>query len=90
MQGIQPKFYACGLMYALNARITFQQQWVGDTHQSGVSCPFLAPFGLLLSDHKEQVFAMGNRPTQKTQLQVEVGTETFVQVSPISLSICRG
>ncbi|ORX39034.1 hypothetical protein BD324DRAFT_679539 [Kockovaella imperatae] len=65
LQGIQPKLYAVGLMYALNARITFQQQWVGDKDRTG-----------------GQVFAMSNRPTQKTQLQVDVETETYVQSTP--------
>ena len=84
MQGIQPKFYAMGLMYALNARVTFQQKWVGDNDRT-VSGR-VSPVSVQNVDYsKGPVFAMSNRPSQKTQLQtaleVEVETQTYVQVS---------
>ena len=79
LQGIQPKFYALGLMYALNARITFQQQFVSDN--TGVSSRLHTSSGFDANSCQGQVFAMSNRPTQKTQLQVDVETETYVQTS---------
>jgi hypothetical protein len=36
LQGVQSKFYAIGLMYALNSRINFQQA-AADTLTAGVS-----------------------------------------------------
>jgi len=38
LQGVQSKFYAIGLMYALNSRINFQQA-AADTQTAGVSFP---------------------------------------------------
>ena len=61
LQGIQPKFYAMGLMYALNQRVSFRTQLATDADE---------PDG--------PVFALSNRPTQKT-IQVEIDTETYVQ-----------
>ncbi|ORY26229.1 hypothetical protein BCR39DRAFT_470528, partial [Naematelia encephala] len=51
LQGIQPKFYAMGLMYALNSRISFQQRFVGDGDRSGVSltCAHFSIAGLTVS-----------------------------------------
>jgi hypothetical protein len=42
LQGIQSKFYAVGLMYALNSRIKFQQLAQGETATAGVSSIFLS------------------------------------------------
>ena len=73
-----------GLMYALNSRIAFQHQFVGDNDQTGVSAFLLLPL-LWLMYYQGQVFAMSTRPQQKTEIQIDVETETYVQVRPFTL-----
>jgi hypothetical protein len=79
LQGIQSKFYAVGLMYALNSRINFQQA-AADTQTAGVR--WSLPFQIIRADSQGQVFALSNRGP--TQIQVDVETYVQVGVRPFS------
>ena len=85
LQGIQSKFYGMGLMYALNSRISFKQQWADEPDRANVrlvsSHTSVSPS--ILSVLQGQVFVLSSRPTAKNEIQVDVETETYVQV-------CRG